>query len=130
MMRKLAVVFVLSLAAVGCGSDNGTPNKADTGTTEVSKPGVDMGKDSTVIDTSITNDTAMDQAAPDTQVNGEVQAEAGQVNEAGQKPETKIDGGTDTTKVDGGVDTQVGEAGQTVDTSAAVDGGVDGGALD
>jgi len=56
MMRKLVVtVFALSFAALGCGSDSGTPSSVDTGTTN---PGIDSGakKDTSAADAFVTPD--------------------------------------------------------------------------
>ncbi len=128
MMRKLAVtVFVVSLAALGCGSDSGTPNKPDTAV-----PGIDGPAAKT---------DGRDVALP-TEAGPEVTTEAGQTTEAGAKKDvlpteaglgeagTTLEVQKDTTpstKLDGGVDSQpqTTEAG-SVDTGA----GVDGGALD
>ena len=131
MMRKLAVtVFVFSLAAMGCGSDNGTPNKADT-SVAIDGPAVklDVNKDVPASpDAPGTPDLAIDQAqGAETQLPG-VDApatEAGQLGEVG-KPEVKapvdtqgVDQGK--TNVDGGTTTV--DSGTTVDGGAAVDTG-------
>jgi hypothetical protein len=136
MMRKLAVtVFVLSLAALGCGSDSGTPSKADTA---VSPDGSSV-KPETNSDQAIGAETQSPDLAIDlaqgSEVKAEVQlseagstSEAGQVTEAGIKPEVNkpvdVQPGVDqgTPRLDGGA----------VDSGAAVDGGssaVDGGSV-
>jgi hypothetical protein len=64
MMKKLAVtVFVLSLAAIGCGSDSGTPKK-DSGTDA-------KGIDTQSIDVQVKTDLSV--TVPDAPVGNEVQ---------------------------------------------------------
>lgn len=143
MMRKLAVTaFVLSLAALGCGSDNGTSPK-DTGVPDGANVKTDVGTNKDVAQGT--------EAGPEVQVDvaqgteggakldvaaAEVSLEAGgTVIDAPKDVQVKLDGGVDgtQTKADSGVDsqTQTGEAGSAVDTGTAVDGGaVDGSSID
>jgi septal ring-binding cell division protein DamX len=138
MMRKLAVtVFVVSLAALGCGSDNGTPTRTDTGVTpDGSKPTDVANKDvasgpDTAINPDLGPDVAQGGSEAGTQievpvVTGEVgRSEANPAIDAGKdlgKDGTSID--QQPTQLDGGTD-----AGSRIDSGASVDGGaVDGGA--
>jgi hypothetical protein len=115
MMKKLVVtVFAVSLAALGCGSDDGTPNK-DSGPKLDGLPGLEVQVN-----------------GPEVQVNGpEVQVSGPEVGAPDKAPDVNvpIDG---TTVVDGGapdqpiviidggdIDAPVTEAGPTVDTGAA-----------
>jgi hypothetical protein len=134
MMRKLAVTgFVLSLAALGCGSDDATTNK-DSGALDGAK--LDTPKDQPIgAETQLGPDTALDQAQG-SEVKTDVAAEAGsseagQVIEAGNKDVKPVDVTPVDTKP--GIDvTPAQPDGGAVDTGAAVDSGaaVDGGALD
>ena len=137
MMRKLAVtVFTLSLAALGCGSDSGTPPGPDTGVpaeagaktdvvvnpsldTQVADapvgPEVQVALDGPKLDVPVVVDSPSDQA--------QVVDQAPQIVDGPKPVDTQpaIDGPKPA--LDGGVDTQ------RVDSGAAVDaGGVDGGA--
>jgi hypothetical protein len=114
-MRNLAItVFVFSLAALGCGSDNGSPTtKTDTGVP------ADGGKviDGSALDVSATPDAAIDggQVTEAGKIDGAtVSSEAG-----GSEANLPIDGGKDTGKID-----QAGaaiEAGQLLDSATTVD---------
>jgi hypothetical protein len=131
MMRKLAVtVFVLSLAAMGCGSDDGTPAKADTAVSaDGSSVKLDVNKDvPNTPDSPATPDLAIDQAptpdGPAIDVKPSVDVQAG---EAGGKQDvkptvdvqtvdqgkTELDGGK--TPVDGGVPV---DGGSAIDTAS------------
>ncbi len=133
MMRKLAVsVFVLSLAAFGCGSDNGTTDKTDTAV-PLDGPGakMDVKQDapSTIPDAPSTPDMGKDMA-PGSEVKPPVDvqpSEAGQLGEVGktdvqptvdvQTPDqgqTHLDGGT--TTVDAGAVEE--DAGEAIDTGS------------
>ena len=108
MMRKLAVtVFALSLAALGCGSDNGTTNPGvDGATTKDTAPAIDVAQ----TDTPIGIDTAIDVAVtPDAAIDQNTAIDT-----------AKVDGGP---KVDAnGVDAQAVDGGSSIDATA-VDGG-------
>ena len=137
MMRKLAVtVFVVSLAALGCGSDSGSPTKTDTGVTPAdgAKPADVANKDVAGLDTAI--------GGPDVSIDVAQGEETGPkldvavVTEGGAlETNPQLDLGKDTSKldsqgidsvpstVDGGADTKTSEAGTAVDTGTSVDGG-------
>jgi hypothetical protein len=131
MMRKLAVtVFALSLAALGCGSDSGTP-APDTGAPidGAKTPNLDTAQ---VPDVSWGPEVqaSLDVSTPDLpqtidQAQGLDQAQA--VDQATPVIDTQKPVDTqaiDSTKpvLDGGVDTQRVDSGATVD-SGSVDGG-------
>jgi hypothetical protein len=132
MMKKLAVtVFVLSLAAVGCGSDGTTPKK-DGGTDaktdvatqpDTNQPDKAMGTEVQVSGPEVQADKPIpvDVTTPDTTPKVEVQTtEAGGIDGSG----TGIDGaGNDApVMIDGGtVDVQPTEAAPAVD-GGAIDG--------
>jgi hypothetical protein len=142
MMRKLAVtVFAISLTALGCGSDSGTPAKNDAGdaakapSAEVGvTPDVGGAKDVAASETT----TPIDGAKPDVPTTEAAQVvEAGQVGEAGQNLDGKRDSSAPldvTPRFDGGAvdtnqdaaqpDANVGEAG-AVDTGTGEAGAVD-----
>jgi hypothetical protein len=129
MMRKLAVtVFVLSLAALGCGSDDGTPAKTDTGVPSVDGPAAkqDVNKDTPTTDAPATPDQAIDVVTPDAPAIDVAASEAGQPGEVGKtdvKPvvdvqtidqgKPDLDGGK--TPVDGGAPV---DGGSAVDTGS------------
>jgi len=131
MMKKLAVtIFALSFAALGCGSDDGTPNK-DSGPKLDGLPGLEVQVN-----------------GPEVQVNGpEVQVNGPEVGAPDKAPDvnvpldgtTVLDAGAPDVPIviiDGGIDAPVTEAGRTVDTrvvdAKATEAGpaVDGGAVD
>jgi len=102
MMRKLAVtVFALSLVALGCGSDEGTPPKNDAGAQDGPKVDATMGPDTQVQnpDAPLGPDTTL---GPDSSIaDVAVAVEAGKTDEptlaaevqtaieAGRNPETR-----------------------------------------
>jgi hypothetical protein len=139
MMRKLAVtVFVVSLAALGCGSDSGNPTKNDTGVpADGAKPTDVANKDVAGSDIAI--------GGPDVSIDVAQGAETGPKLDVAVLTETgaletnpQLDSGKDTSKldsqsidivpsiVDGGADTKTSEAGTAVDTGTSVDGGTAG----
>ena len=120
MMRKLAVtVFVLSLAALGCGSDSGNPNNDVGGGPGVDGAAKDTGGavDLAQTDTPIGIDTAIDAVKPDAAVDQNTAIDT-----------AKVDGGP---KLDANsVDTQVVDGGAGADTSSSIDtAAVDGGTV-
>jgi hypothetical protein len=143
MMRKLAVtVFVLSFAALGCGSDEGSPAKNDTGVPpDGPKADVAMGPDTTLPtpDAPVVPDAPMaPEAGPETQqadlppaIDMVPAGEAGQTTEAGMQtdlPPVQVDSGSqDGTSqqldagVDGGEDVEPGEVAVPMD-SGTIDG--------
>ncbi len=138
MIRKLAVTaFVLSFAALGCGSDNGTPAKKDTGvadgpaTNKDVAPTPDQALVSPDVNQDVSTTTPDTSGQPDAQVAtdvGSVSEAGGPVVDAGGTTDTHqaVDtAGTDTAQVhiDGGADSQVGEAGGAADAHPAIDGG-------
>jgi len=153
MMRKLAVtVFAISFAALGCGSDSGTPNTVDTGTTT---PGVDSGvkKDTSAtpdvyvaVDTSSVPDVfvaPVDTAKLDVTVapvdvavsdDTNTQVDVGQTVDASVKTDVlapAVDGPKPSidTAVDSGETQKAVDSGAAVDSDKGVDGGVDGGSV-
>lgn len=121
MMRKLAVtVFVFSLAALGCGSDDGTPAKTDA-TAPLDGAKLDVNKDVPQgAEVQVPLDSAIDQAqGAETQTVDAQASEAGQTEAGTVKPDTKP--AVDTQSVDQGTGSH--DGGVTVDSGSAVDGG-------
>jgi hypothetical protein len=118
MMRKLAVtVFVLSLAAVGCGSDSGTPSKSDTSV----QPDGAKAEVAVVPDAPANQDSADVAVGPETTPPVDTaQSEANTVLDGG-KADTQVVDVTPT--VDGGADSKGIDSGTTLDTGTPVDGG-------
>lgn len=130
MMKKLAVtVFVLSLAAFGCGSDDGTPERKDSGP--------DTGKDTSTqkLDT-IQADKPMPgpEAGPEAQADKPVPIDEGRLD-AGAVDVEPIDQGTvDGGEIDGGAPDKpvTPPDGPAIDGGEELDGGgttVDGGTV-
>jgi hypothetical protein len=143
MMRKLVVaVFVFSFAALGCGSDEGSPAKNDTGVPpDGPKADAAMGPDTTLPtpDAPVVPDAPVaPEAGPEAQqadlppaIDVTPAGEAGQTTEAGTQtdlPPVQVDGGaTDGTpqQLDGGIDgdTDGGEDVEPGEVAVPVDSG-------
>jgi len=113
MMKKLAVtVFVVSLAAIGCGSDDGTPEKKDSSSPDSTITKTDGS--ATKLDVNVQTDSPMKMdTAPDMMVTVDQGIDMG----------SEIDGGA----VDGGEEVD-GGAIDGGDTDAPIE--IDGGAVD
>jgi hypothetical protein len=111
MMKKLAVtVFVVSLAAIGCGSDSGTPDKKDSGTSDT--PTTQTDGPGAKLDVMVPSDVPMKQdMAPDMADKVDQQGMDGAGMDGGM-----MDGGTE---VDGGM-----IDGGDEDTAMGIDGGM------
>jgi hypothetical protein len=122
MMKKLAVtVFVVSLAAIGCGSDDGTPAKTDAANPDVmTKADGPAAK----LDVNVQTDTPMKQdVAPDMADKVDQQSvDQGQEMDGGAVDGGAVDGGT----IDGGdEDAPIGIDGGAVDVQPVDTGSVD-----
>jgi hypothetical protein len=139
MMRKLAAAaFILSFAALGCGSDSGTPPKKDGAASEAGT-NIDATTQQEVAkspDQALPSDVSPDvaQIASDagTQPEAPAVVEAGTTTETGTspvdtaKPDTQ---GPETQRIDGGADTKPGDVGPVIDGGDAGS-RIDGGAID
>ncbi len=128
MMKKLAVtVFALSLAAIGCGSDSGTPAKKDAtvDTKTIDSQSIDTVKTDTAIgpeagaetqaDKPISPDQAVDQVVPPVDVQPTIDGQPIDVQPTVDGPKR------DTTPIDA-IQPPV-DGGPKLDVQPAVDGG-------